>query len=229
MSNQETNSGLDFIESPEGLANELGKVEKVLAKNQKTIYIAVGAVVAVVLGFFAYNWYTKSQDEEAQAAMFAPVLAFEADSLNKALKGSANSPGLKAIADDFGGTASGNLAHFYMGTALLKQGKFDEAIEQLKSFSSSDLLVQARAYSLIGDAYMEKNAVSDAVGYYEKAANYKPNAQFTPSYLMKLAIAHEKAKQNKEAIGTYADLLEKYPTSAEALNAKKYMALLEAE
>jgi TolA-binding protein len=229
MSNPETNSGLDFIESPEGLANELGKVEKVLTQNRKGIYIAIGAIAAVILGFFAYNWYTNSQDEEAQAAMFAPVLAFEADSLNKALKGTANSPGLTKIADDYGSTASGKLAHFYVGTALLKQGKFDEAIEQLKSFSSSDLLVQARAYSLIGDAYMEKNAVSDAIGYYEKAVDYKPNAQFTPSYMMKLAIAHEKAKENKEAIEVYANLLEKYPTSAEALNAKKYMALLETE
>ncbi len=229
MSNKETNSGLDFIESPEGLANELGKVEKVLTQNRKTIYIVAGAVAAVILGFFAYNWYSNNQDEEAQAAMFAPVLAFEADSLNKALKGPTNSAGLIKIADDFGGTASGNLAHFYVGVALLKQGKFDEAIEQLKSFSSSDLLIQGRAYSLIGDAYMEKNAASDAISYYEKAANYKPNAQFTPSYMMKLAIAHEKAKQNKEAIEVYANLLEKYPTSAEALNAKKYKALLEVD
>jgi TolA-binding protein len=229
MSNQETNSGLDFIESPEGLANELGKVEKVLTQNRKIIYIAAGAVAAVILGFFAYNWYVSSQDEEAQAALFAPVLAFESDSLSKSLKGSANSPGLTTVADEFSSTPSGNLAHFYAGTALLKQGKFDEAIAQLKSFSSSDLLVQGRAYSLIGDAYMEKNAATEAVDYYEKAVGYKPNAQFTPVYMMKLAIAHEKAKQNKEAIGVYTDLLSKYPTSPEALNAKKYMALLEAE
>jgi len=37
----------------------------------------------------------------------------------------------------------------------LKQGKFEDAIEYLKKFNAGDLLIQARAYSLIGDAYLE--------------------------------------------------------------------------
>jgi hypothetical protein len=40
------------------------------------------------------------------------------------------------IAEDFGSTKAGNLANFYAGTALMKQGKFDEAIEYLSDFSS---------------------------------------------------------------------------------------------
>ena len=160
--------------------------------------------------------------------MYAPVFAFESDSLNKALKGSAGNPGLAAIADEYGATPAGNLAQFYAGAALLKQGKFDEAIERLKSFSSSDLLVQARAYSLIGDAYMEKNSVEDAISYYQKAVDYKPNAYFTPSYMIKLGVAYEKAKKNTEAIEVYSQLIEKYPQSSEVLNAKKFKGFLES-
>ena len=160
--------------------------------------------------------------------MFSPVFAFEADSLNKALKGSGGNPGLTNIADDYSATPAGNLAQFYAGAALLKQGKFDEAIEHLKSFSSSDLLVQARAYSLIGDAYMEKNSTEDAISYYQKAVDYKPNAYFTPSYMIKLGIAYEKAKKNTEAIEVYGDLIEKYPQSSEVLNAKKFKNFLES-
>ncbi|MFN8349058.1 MAG: tetratricopeptide repeat protein [Spirosomataceae bacterium] len=228
MSNKDTDSGLEFLESPEGLAGELTKFEKSLEKNRKILYIAGGVIVAALAGWFGYNWYISSQDEQAQAVLFSPVFAFEADSLNKALKGSAGNPGLLSIADEYSATPAGNLAKFYAGTTLLKQGKFDEAIEQLKSFSSSDLLIQARAYCLIGDAYMEKNNAEEAISYYQKAADYKPNAQFTPSYMIKLGIAYEKAKKNTEAIEVYTDLIEKYPQSSEVLNAKKFKNLLES-
>lgn len=228
MSNKDTDSGLDFLESPEGLAGELTKFEQGIEKNRKVFIIAGGIIVAALVGWFGYNWYVSSQDEQAQAALFSPVFAFEADSLNKALKGSGGNPGLTAIADDYSATPAGNLAQFYAGAALLKQGKFDEAIEHLKSFSSSDLLVQARAYSLIGDAYMEKNSTEDAISYYQKAVDYKPNAYFTPSYMIKLGIAYEKAKKNTEAIEVYGDLIEKYPQSSEVLNAKKFKNFLES-
>lgn len=228
MSNKDTDSGLDFLESPEGLAGELTKFEQGIEKNRKVFIIAGAIIVAALVGWFGYNWYVSSQDEQAQAVLFSPVFAFEADSLNKAIKGSGGNPGLTAIADDYSATPAGNLAQFYAGTALLKQGKFDEAIEHLKSFSSSDLLVQARAYSLIGDAYMEKNSTEDAISYYQKAVDYKPNAYFTPSYMIKLGIAYEKAKKNTEAIEVYGDLIEKYPQSSEVLNAKKFKNFLES-
>ncbi len=227
MSNNETNSGLEFLESPEKLAQEIGKAEKLVSQNSKLLTYIGGGILAVILGYFAYKWYINSQDEQGQAALFSPVFAFESDSLNKALKGTGGNAGLLAVADEYGSTPSGNLANFYAGVALLKQGKFDEAIDRLKDFSSSDMLVQARAYALIGDAYMEKNATEDAVSYYEKAVGHQPNAFFTPIYMTKLAVAQEKAKQNEDAIKTYGEIIAKYPQSSEAINAKKYKALLE--
>jgi len=228
MSKQDTDSGLEFLESPEGLAGELGKVEKSLEKNRSILFIIAGAIVVALAGWFGYQWYISGQDEQAQSALFAPVFAFESDSTNKALKGSAGNPGLVEIADEYSGTSGANLAHFYAGSALLKQGKYDEAIEHLKAFSASDLLVQARAYSLLGDAYSEKNDYQEAIDYYEKAANYKPNKDFTPGYLMKLAIAQEKAKKTKEALETYNKVIETYPQAPDAVNAKKFKGVLES-
>jgi TolA-binding protein len=223
------NSGLEFIESPEALAQEIGKFEKTFEKNSKLVYIIGGGILAAVLLYFGYQWYVGSQDKDAQAAMSSAVFAYEADSLNKALNGSGGGMGMKRIADEYSGTKAANLAHLYAGSALVKQGKFDEAIEHLKSFSASDLLVQGRAYALIGDAYMEKNSTDDAIDYYKKAASYNPSAQFTPGYLMKLAIAQEKGKKTSDAIETYSNIIEKYPTSQEAVNAKKFKGALEVE
>ncbi|TAE41280.1 MAG: tetratricopeptide repeat protein [Runella slithyformis] len=228
MSKQDTDSGLEFLESPEGLAGELGKVEKTIAKNSNVLMIAGVAIVVLLGGWFGYQWYVSSQDEEAQAALFAPIFAAESDSLNKAIKGTAGNSGLLGVADEFSGTPAANVAHFVAGSVLMKQGKFDEAIEQLKSFSAPDLLVQARAYALLGDAYMEKNDAEEAIGYYEKAVGHKPNKDFTPIYMMKLAVAQEKAKKTKEAIETYNKVIETYPQAPEVVNAKKYKGALES-
>jgi predicted negative regulator of RcsB-dependent stress response len=220
-------SGLDIIESPEALQEEFNKAEGFLKTNQKLFIIIGGIILAIVLGVVGYNYYTKSQDEDAQAAMFNAVYAFEADSLKQALNGTGGNEGLLAIADNYGGSNAGNLANFMAGAALVKQGKFDEAIEHLKSFSSSDLLIQGRAYVLIGDAYMEKKSTDDAISYYKKAAEYKPNKTFTPTYLMKLGNAYEVAKNNKEALAVYTEIVEKYPDTIEIGNAKKYKSKLE--
>jgi TolA-binding protein len=124
-------------------------------------------------------------------------------------------------------TDAGNLAQFYAGVAYLKQGQFDNAISNLKDFKSSDLLVQARAQALIGDAYMEKGQAGEAITYYEKAADHKPNAFFTPQYLMKLALAQEVSNNTSAAIQTYDKIINEYPNSADITNAKKYKSKLQ--
>ena len=213
-------SSLEFLESAEGLQQEIGKVQTTVEKNKNVIYGVVGALVLAVVGYFGYKYYTNSQDEEGQAKLYSAVYKFEADSNKIAAKEMAK------VADDFGGN-TGNLANFYAGVANLKEGKYDTAIEQLKSFSSSDLLVQARAYSLIGDAYSEKKAYGDAVDYYKKASEYKANKFFTPAYMMKLAAALEANKEPKDALAVYTEIVEKYAESSEAVSAKKYKAMLE--
>lgn len=220
-------SGLEFLETPEGLAGEVGKAQSFYEKNKNLVLGIGGGLLAVVFGVVGYNYYVGTQDEEAQGALYPAIYQMEADSLNKALKGDGANPGLLSIAEDFGSTKSGKLASVYAGVALIKQGKYDEAIAKLEAFSSSDLLLQARVYALLGDAYLEKNNTDEAIANYKKAVDYKPNKYFTPGYLMKLAAAYEKAKQYKEAVDTYTTIVDTYPESAELANAKKYRALAE--
>ncbi len=219
---------MEFLEDPDALAGQLEKAEDFFEKNRTVIIGVVAGIVLVVAGYFGYRYYQSSQDETAQNELFPAIYKLEADSLKQALSGAGANPGLLSVADNYGSTNAGNLAGFYAGVALINQGKNDEAIERLKDFSSSDLLVQARVYSLIGDAYMEKKSFDEAADYYEKAADYKPNKFFSPAYLTKLAVAYEQAKQNDKAIETYNSIIEKYPESAEAVNAKKYKSMLQA-
>ena len=98
----------------------------------------------------------------------------------------------------------------------------------LEDFSSDDLLVQARAYSLIGDTYMEEENYEDAAKFYNKAANYKPNKYFSPAYLMKEALAYEKLNQNDKAKEVYEKIITDFWESAEYQNARKFKAKLES-
>ena len=221
MAKKEKKDVMEIIESPEALQKEVSKVTGFFEKNKSTTLGAGIALIALVAGFFGYQWYKTSQDVEGEKKLYKAVYAFESDSLSAAAKEMAK------ISDEFGGNTQ-NLSDLYLGITLLKQGKYDQAIEKLKNFSSADLLVQARAYSLVGDAYAEKKSFGEAIEYYQKAADYKPNKFFTPTYLLKLALAFEANKQGKEALDAYSQITDKFPESAESIPAKKYKALIES-
>lgn len=222
-------SGFEIIENPEALSGQINKAEVFFLKNRKVLLGIGGAILLAVVAFAGYRFYIDGQEGTAQNALSSVVYDFEADSLQKALNGSGGNEGLLSIADSYKGTDAANLANFYAGVALLKQGKYDDAISHLESFSSSDLLVHARAQSLIGDAYLEKNQAAEAISYYKKAADYDKNEFFTPVYLMKLALAQEKANQAADAVASYKRIIEEFPLSSEVVNAKKYMGLLEGQ
>lgn len=198
-----------------------------LQHNMNALLGVVGAVILVVGAVVGYRAYQSSQNDDAQEQMFAAIYQFESDSLKKALKGDGNFSGFETIAEDYSGTASGKLAKYYIGAINLKQGKFDAAIEALEGFSSDDILVQARAYALLGDAYSEKGDLENAEKNYLLAANHRPNRFFTPSYLMKLAIAQESQKNFKGAKETYDRIIKEYYESQEATEAKKFRARAE--
>jgi predicted negative regulator of RcsB-dependent stress response len=216
------------LESPEALVEKLSSFEEYIEKNSKQLGIVVGIIALVISGFFGYRWYTTSQDEIAQKEMFSAVYYFEADSLDKALKGAYPSvKGLEYIAEEYSGTKSGKLAKFYIGAILLKKGKYEEAIENLKGYNTNDLLLLPRANCLIGDAYFELKDLDHALEYYKKAALHAPNKFFSPKYLMKAALVQELQKNYPDAINTYDQLIQKYYDSQEAVDAKKLKARLE--
>jgi tetratricopeptide (TPR) repeat protein len=219
----------ELLENPQALADKLQGAETWAEKNPK-IVIGISVVIALIVGgYFAFQYYKDTQEKEAQQEMFQAVYYFEADSMDLALNGDGNNLGFIQIIDDYGITQAAKLANFYAGAAYLKQGKYKVARLYLEDFSAGDLLVQARAYSLIGDTYMEEKEYEDAAKYYDKAANYKPNKYFTPVYLMKAALAYEKSNNNEKAIAAYDKIINDYYQAPEYQSARKYKAKLESK
>ena len=225
MAKKEENKSV--IENQEVLQEKVLGFENWLEKHPKTIGGVVALLLLAVAGYFGFNYYKDSQDVEAQKEMFQAVYYFEADSLKLALNGDGNNLGFIDIIEEYKFSNAANLAHFYAGVCYMKQGNYDAAILYLQDYSSNDLLVQPRAYSLIGDAYMELAKFEDAVKYYNKAAGYEPNKFYTPTYLMKAAVAYEKLNQNDKAKEAYDKIITEFWDSAEYQNAVKLKARLE--
>ncbi len=217
----------DVLESPEALAGKLETAEHWIEKHPRVFLGIAAAVLLIVGGYFGYQYWVDNQNAEAQLEMFQAIYYYESDSLNLALNGDGNSLGFLAITEDYSRTKAGNLANFYAGASYLKQGKFPLAIFYLEEFSSDDLLIQARAYSLLGDAHMEQQEYEEASRYYTRAAEYKPNKYFSPNYWMKAALAFEKNNQKEKAIEAYQKVIDLYWESTEYQSARKFKAMLE--
>jgi TolA-binding protein len=89
------------------------------------------------------------------------------------------------------------------------------------------MLVQARAYALIGDANLELKNYEEAITYYKKASDYKPNEYFTPRYLMKLGLAYELNNDYKSAAEAYGKIADQYSGAQEYNDARKSKARAE--
>jgi len=217
----------EILEDPSQIAARLGKGEAFLKQNSKVLAGILIAAVILIGGILFFQINTQNQNETAQKEMFQAVYFYEQDSIQLALEGDGINPGFLSIVAEYPRTDAANLANFYIGSIYLSDRKYEEALTYLENFSADDYLVQAKAYSLIGDAHMELGNTDQAISSYKKAADYDDNKFFTPKYLSKLAIAYEEAGKIQEAIATYTEIEDKYFESFEFAAARKHKARLE--
>lgn len=226
-----TNKSNDLLENPEALAERLGKGEEYLEKNKKQVFIVGGLVAIIIIGILGFRYFKEEQNKKAQNEMFQAVYYFEADSLDKALNGDGNYYGFLDIIDNYPLSDGANLSHYYAGMIYMQQAEpdYEEAIAHLKEFSSDDLIIQGRAYALLGDAYMELGNANEAAGFYKKAANYKPNEFISPQYWVKAALAYESFGDLENAVACYDKIVTEYPKSNEIHAARKQKARLKGK
>ncbi len=188
------------------------RTEHWVVENQKSLSIIVGAIVLMLLSFFAYkNFVLKPQEVEASEQMWQAQQAFGIDSLDQALYGSDVAYGFLDIIDEYGITEAANLSHYYVGISYLRLGQYEDAIEYLEDYDCKDIMVCAVAYGATGDAYMELGEVDKAISYYMSAVDHTDNELTAPVYLMKAARAHEEVGDYSDALALYNRIKEGYP------------------
>lgn len=206
----------------------IAKTEQFIEKNKKTLTIVVCAVVLVALAIWAYvGLYAHPRQQRAAEDMFAAEQWFNEGDYEKALNGDDQYIGFNDVIDQYGCTKSGNLAKYYAGICQLNLGKYEEAIDLLKSYKGKDTFTGAEALMLIGDCYAEMDNAKEAVSYYEKAAAKANNFIVSPTALWKAGMMQLKLGNKDAAVKDFQQIKDNYPESPEYGEADKYISYAE--
>jgi tetratricopeptide (TPR) repeat protein len=219
------------IKHPAHLQDEKNPIEKIQQswdRYGKQAGYALFAIILIVGGYLAYKYMISEPNEKkATEAMFRAEEYFRMDSASLALKGDNSNAGFLKVINKYGGTNAAKLAGFYAGNCYLKLGDFNNAVKYLKDFSSSDKLVQIRAYGGLADAYSELNKKEDAAEQYKKAGTYfDKDDLLSPEYLFRAGYLYESLGKTQEAIDMYQAIKNKYPNTPRGREIDKYLARL---
>jgi len=221
----------DFTKQDQNLENveEVMSTTSVWIEEHKNMLMwIVLAIVVVVGGCIAVNKYVikpkaiEASNENAKAEVY-----FTAGDWQKALSGDdAECIGFEAIADEYSRYQEGELAALYAGICHYKLGEYEEAAKYLKKFSAKDLTIDPAARQLLGDAYVQMDELEKAAVAFRSAAN-SGNEIVAPMSLKKAGFVYLELGDKEQAKKVFEMIREQYPTSAEASDIDKYIALTE--
>lgn len=217
------------------LDQSASKSEEWVSRNQNFIIGVIGVIAVGVLGYLGYHQFVqKPKEVSADNEMYYPRQYFdqalnsttEKDSLyNLALNGAEGKYGFLDIIDEYKGTKAANLSNYSAGMAYLNMQKYQDAITYLEKFSSKDAILGALAKGGIGDAFIQLNQPSDALGYYEKAIAHSNNDYTTPRFLYKAGVTALELKQNDKAIKYFQRIKDEFPNSDEVRSVDAFIGM----
>lgn len=93
------------------------------------------------------------------------------------------------------------IANFNMANALYKSGKMDSAMVHFNNaiHSTNDDMIRSKAYYNLGNAYLSKNDLQNAIGSYKESLKLDPsdeNTRYNLSYALSKVPVEEKKKNS---------------------------------
>ena len=198
---------------------QVTKTEAFFEKNKKAIIIAVVAIIVIVVGAILFNnYYLEPRTNEASTELAKSQELFDQQQYDKALVG------FQKVASDYSSTDAGNLAQLYIGLCQAQQGKWQEAVNALESFSSKgDQMISPAAEGALGNAYANLKQLDKAVEHLKKAAEMADNNSLSPTFLMQAGEILESQGKKDEALKLYQEVKEKYFNSMQYQSIDAYI------
>lgn len=210
---------IDIVEAKDSISDYINE-------NKGMVFGIIGLILLGLIGYFGYK-YLIVAPKEAKAAeqIIKAQEMFAKDSFALALTNPGGGyEGFVDIADNYGGTATGNTAKYYAGVSYLNLGRFEDAVEYLSGVSAKGSILPIMKHGNLGDAYSELGQMDKARGAYEKAVNASGNEFLTPYFMQKLAFLNMKEGKMEAAQNLFTKIKNDYPKSSVAAEVDKYLA-----
>ena len=202
----------------------LSQSEALIIKYKKPIVAAIAAIAIILVAAISYNNYVvEPKEKEASEAIFAAEALFAAQNFEQALNGDGVNLGFIEIADEYSGTAAGNIANAYAGMALAQLARYEEAIDYLKAFDGNDKMVAPSVYGTLGSCYAQLGDTKASIKNYLKAAEKANNVTISPYYLLQAGIMYETLGEKEDAAELYEQIKNKYAASPYSMDIEKYI------
>ena len=220
----------DFKKEEQNLENvqeALNTTSAWIEANQNKLTWAITIIALVVTGVLALNTYViKPKAAEASNENAKAVVYFAQGNYELALNGDdAECIGFEAIANDNKCSQEGKLAALYAGVCYYQLGDYTAAAEYLAKFDANDLNVEPAALQLLGDAYVQMEDYAKAAKAFTAAAK-SGNELIAPMSLKKLGFVQMELGNNAAAKKAFEIIKSDYPTSTEAQDIEKYIAIV---
>lgn len=177
-----------------------------IANNKKIIYWGIGAILVVACFTLSYLFIYRNPHLKSSFEAYNKV---ETEAMGN---DSISAMRYKEVADKYKGDTAGKLAALSAGEALYDQGKYEEAAEYLKRFTSKDEILEANAIALTGDCYVNLKKYDEALDYFQKSIRKaNGNPQIVPRVLLKEANVYDEQKKYDKALECYTQIKENYP------------------
>ena len=220
------------IQNPQDAAvvEAVSKTEQFFQENGKKVIIAVAAIVVVAVAGYLFKHLVIDANADKAAELIVDAqdrFAVENADYALALNGDENGAGFLDVVEQYGSTASGNIAKHYAGICYLRLGDLENAEKYLSMYKAVKSIpaeiVNAQNLGLRGDIAVEKGEYEAAVTLYKKAVAASANIYTAPLYLYKQVLAYAALGNKAEALKCLEALQADYATSIEAREAEKVL------
>ncbi len=189
-----------------------------IEKKRKLIYTVVVAILVVAAAILAYVFFYQKPTEEKSFEEYGNVeiKAMGNDSIAMAE--------YMRVADKYSGNGGGNLAALSAGEALFAKGEYAKALKYLDKFSTSEPVLRANVYRLMGDCSVNLKKYDDALGYFKKSISAADNnPEIVPVVKMKMAAVYDELKDYNSALDLYKEVKEQNPDFTFGLGIDAYI------
>ena len=138
-------------------------------QNKQKVLTRIG--IGVAIGFILLNIWNnqvKKNNEESSFVFTKALVAWQTGDVDNAQLH------FESLTDEFGGTANGNIAHYWLGLIAYNEGNSEFSAEYLKQFvkfGKADILLP-NAYRLLANLSIDGEDYKKAHFYFNKAIKY---------------------------------------------------------